>query len=109
MAGSSTTVVVPTTSGPGDPTPEPPIEFLVQAQKVPSSGVVDLVMTVSDGATSEIVFLRVNVKNFSVVADSLPVTGVERWTETQRTGWYFISFGLLFMLIPLRKRAARRQ
>ncbi|MEY2939612.1 MAG: hypothetical protein RIS58_599, partial [Actinomycetota bacterium] len=111
IAGSTTTTspVVPTTSGPGSPTPETPIEFLVQAESVPESGMVDLVLTLTDGATSEVVFLRVNVEKFEVVADSLPVTGIERWSDSQRTGWYMIAFGLFFMLIPLRKRAALRR
>ena len=70
---------------------------------------VDLVLTLTDGAKSEVVFLRVNVEKFAVVADSLPATGVERWSDSQRTGWYLIAFGMLFMLIPLRKRAAQRR
>jgi hypothetical protein len=70
---------------------------------------VDLVLTLTDGATSEVVFMRVNVEKFEVVADSLPVTGVERWSDSQRMGWYLIAFGMFFMLIPLRKRAAQRR
>ncbi|MFM8868254.1 MAG: hypothetical protein ACKOFZ_08240 [Ilumatobacteraceae bacterium] len=66
-------------------------------------------LTLTDGATSEVVFLRVDVKNFSVVADSLPVTGVERWSTSQLVGWYMIAFGMFFMLIPLRLRATRRR
>lgn len=68
-----------------------------------------MVLTLTNGATSEVVFMRVDVKKFEVVADSLPVTGVERWSDSQRMGWYLIAFGLFFMLIPLRKRAALRR
>jgi len=106
---TTTTIVVPTTTGPGPDAPNPPIEFVVESQSVPESGVVDLVLTLTDGATSEVVFMRVNVEKFDVVADSLPVTGVERWSSTQLLGWYLIAFGMFFMLIPLRLRVARRR
>lgn len=101
--------MVPTTSGPGPDGPTPPIEFVVETQNVPESGTVDLVLTLTDGATSEVVFMRVNVEQFDVVADSLPATGVERWSTSQLLGWYLIAFGCFFMLIPLRLRAARRR
>lgn len=102
-------MVVPTTNGPGPDSPTPPIEFVVESQSVPESGVVDLVLTLTDGASSEVVFLRVNVEKFDVVANSLPVTGVSRWSTSQLLGWYLIAFGMFFMLIPLRLRAARRR
>lgn len=66
-------------------------------------------LMLTDGATSEVVFMRVNVENFQVVADSLPVTGVERWSDSQRTGWYMIAIGMFLTLIPLRRRAAQRR
>jgi len=105
VVGSST----PTTQSGGTGDPNPPIEFLVRSLRAPDSGVADLILTLSDGVKSEVVFLKLNVKNFSVVATSLPATGQERWNTQQELGWLMIVGGLLLGAIEFRRRATLRR
>ena len=105
VVGSSTSTTQP--GGTGDP--NPPIEFIVKSLRVPESGKADLVLTLSDGVKSEVVFLQLNVKSFSVVANSLPATGQERWDTQQQLGWLMIVGGLLLGAIEFRRRATLRR
>jgi hypothetical protein len=105
LLGSSTSTTQP--GGTGDP--NPPIEFLVKSLRVPESGKADLVLTLSDGVKSEVVFLQLNVKSFSVVANSLPATGQERWDAQQQLGWLMIVGGLLLGAIEFRRRVTLRR
>ncbi len=108
-ASPSTTLVTTTTLPGGTEDPNPPIEFFVKALKASSSGVTDLVLTLSDGVTSEVVFLKLNVKNFSVVETSLPATGQERWSTEQQLGWLLFITGALLGIIEIRRRETLRR
>ena len=108
-ASPSTTLVTTTTLPGGPEDPNPPIEFFVKALKLPSSGVTDLVLTLSDGVKSEVVFLQLDVKNFSVVATSLPATGQERWSTEQQLGWLLFVTGALLGIIEIRRRGTLRR
>jgi hypothetical protein len=100
------TVIATTTTQPGGAgDPNPPIEFIVESQSIPKDGVTDLVLTLSDGVKSEVVFLQLDVRNFSVVANSLPATGQERWSNQQLLGWLMILCGALFGAIEMGRRA----
>ena len=104
------TVIATTTTQPGVAgDPNPPIELIVESQSIPKDGVTDLVLTLSDGVKSEVVFLQLDVRNFSVVANSLPATGQERWDAQQQLGWLMIVGGLLLGAIEFRRRATLRR
>ena len=100
------TVIATTTTQPGGAgDPNPPIEFIVESQSIPEDGVTDLVLTLSDGVKSEVVFLQLDVRNFSVVANSLPATGQERWSNQQLIGWLMVLCGALLGAIEMGRRA----
>ena len=104
------TVIATSTTQPGETdAPNPPIEIIVESQSIPEGGVTDLVLTLSDGVKSEVVFLQLDVRNFSVVANSLPATGQERWNTQQQLGWLMIFGGLLLGAIEFRRRATLRR
>ena len=93
-------------AGPGDP--NPPIEFIVETQKVPESGYTDLVLTITDGENTEVVFLQLDVRNFKVIAQSLPATGQSKYLPEQKFGLALLAIGCGLMLIQLRRRSTRR-
>jgi hypothetical protein len=97
-----------TTVGGGSDDPNPPIEFLVKSLRAPDSGVADLVLTLSDGVKSEVVFLKLNVKNFSVVATSLPATGQSKYLPEQKYGMALLAIGFGLMLVQLRRRSTQQ-
>ena len=104
------TVIATTTTQPGGTgDPNPPIEFIVESQSIPEDGVTDLVLTLSDGVKSEVVFLQLDVRSFSVVANSLPATGQERWSYQQQLGWILVLCGALLGAIEMRRRAMLRR
>ena len=103
---SSTLITSTTNAGPSDP--NPPIEFIVETQRVPESGYTDLVLTVTDGETSEVVFLQVDIRNFKVIAQSLPATGQSKYLPEQKYGLALLALGLGLMLAQLRRRSIRR-
>jgi hypothetical protein len=104
------TAIATTTTQPGGTgDPNPPIEFIVESQSIPEDGVTDLVLTLSDGVKTEVVFLQLDVRSFSVVANSLPATGQERWSYQQQLGWILVLCGALLGVIEMRRRAMLRR
>ena len=101
-----TLVTTTTVAGPGDP--NPPIEFIVETLRVPESGYTDLVLTLTDGEKSEVVFLQLDVRNFSVIAQSLPATGQSKYLPEQKYGLALLAVGFGLMLFQLRRRSVRR-
>ena len=101
-----TLVTTTTVAGPGDP--NPPIEFIVETLRVPESGYTDLVLTLTDGEKSEVVFLQLDVRNFRVIAQSLPATGQSKYLPEQKYGLALLAVGFGLMLIQLRRRSVRR-
>ena len=95
-----------TVAGPGDP--NPPIEFIVETLRVPESGYTDLVLTLTDGEKSEVVFLQLDVRNFKVIAQSLPATGQSKYLPEQKYGLALLAVGFGLMLFQLRRRSVRR-
>lgn len=80
----------------------------METQRVPESGYTDLVLTVTDGETSEVVFLQVDIRNFKVIAQSLPATGQSKYLPEQKYGLALLALGLGLMLAQLRRRSIRR-
>jgi hypothetical protein len=97
-----------TTIGGGSDDPNPPIEFLVETLRVPESGYTDLVVTLTDGEKSEVVFLQLDVRNFSVIAQSLPATGQSKYLPEQKYGMALLAIGFGLMLVQLRRRSTQQ-
>jgi hypothetical protein len=76
----------------------------VETLRVPESGYTDLVLTLSNGEKSEVVFLQLNVRNFSVIAQSLPATGQSKYLPEQKYGLALLAAGFGLMLVQLRRR-----
>ena len=115
IPGSSSTstttpggTLITTTTVAGSSDPNPPIEFFVETLRVPESGYTDLVLTLTDGEKSEVVFLQLDVRNFAVIAQSLPATGQSKYLPEQKYGIALLVIGVGLMLIQLRRRSIQQ-
>jgi hypothetical protein len=81
---------------------------LVETLRVPESGYTDLVVTLTDGEKSEVVFLQLDVRNFKVIAQSLPATGQSKYLPEQKYGLALLAIGFGLMLVQMRRRLTQQ-